>query len=158
MTCKESEIFEQDFVAMLDDEIEPSRRTEIEVHLSNCADCRAHLAEIERTLAAVDSLPVAKPAPDLVQRFEERLEREQAGVMAEILAWLVRPRVLVGASLAACLLVLSLVVMRPGGSPDSDAAELAIAGQLDLFSDYDAIKNLDVLEDLEFIESLDVDS
>lgn len=158
MTCKEMKLFEQDLVAMLDGEIDPSRRTAIEAHLANCADCRARGAEIEKTLAAVDSLPAAKPAPDLVQRFSERFEREQDGVMAGILAWLARPRVLVGATLAACLLVLSLVVMRPGGAPGSDAAELAIAGRMELFSDYEAIKNLDVLEDMEFIESLDVDT
>ncbi|HUU02515.1 MAG TPA: zf-HC2 domain-containing protein [Myxococcota bacterium] len=158
MSFANCEKVQQELVAYVDDELDPGLRAEIEAHLAVCAACRVRREELGRTIARVDVLPVTAPAPDLLRRFEERIERERKGIFGGFLTWLARPRVLVGASLAACLLIVLMVIVRPGGSPGSDDAELAIAGHLDLFSDYEAIKNLDVLEDLEFIESLDLDA
>jgi anti-sigma factor RsiW len=158
MSFESCEKIRREIVAYIDDQLDPDLRAEVEVHLAGCQACRLRLDELEKTVARVDDLPLAIPAPDLLQRFEERLEHERKGIIGEFLIWLLRPRMLLGASLAACLLVVLFLVVRPGGAPVSDASELAIAGHMDLFSDYEAIENLDVLEDLEFIESIDVDT
>jgi hypothetical protein len=59
----------------------------------------------------------------------------------------------VGAGVTACLLAVILLVL-PKDKP-VEKAEAAIANNMDLFSDYETIKNLDILEDLEYIEAMD---
>ena len=158
MRMEKCEEIQNELVAYLDDELEPSIRAKVKSHLTGCEHCRKQLSEHEKTIAQVNALPATSPTANLLQQFENRLEQEKTKSIGNVLAWITRPRILLGTSLAAFLFVILLVTIRPGGTSGSNALEVAIASHLDLFRDYEAIENLDILEDMEFIEALDEDA
>lgn len=144
----------QDLVALIDDQLEPARRSQLEAHLEGCQGCQAELSGLRRALEAVDALPALEPSSDLQARFDARLERERSGWWAELTTWMRRPvPILALSSSLAALVLVAALVLRPGpAAPDQD--ELAIANHLELFADYEAIEQLDLLEDLDVLEAL----
>jgi len=152
MNCKE---VKPELVAYLDGELEDPVRSQVEAHLQSCADCRAERDVLAATLKSVASLPATRPSPNLAEQFWARFqEARRRGFKAGFLALFKWPRpVWVGAAATACLLAAVLLAL-PRDRP-ADPAEKTIAGHMDLFADYEAIKNLDILEDLEYIQALD---
>lgn len=57
----------------LDDELEAAERAAIEVHLHDCEECRADLAELAAVTARARMLPDAAPARNLWTAIEERI-------------------------------------------------------------------------------------
>ena len=55
--------------AYLDRGLEPRERARVQVHLAECARCRAHLDELAATARLIASLPVLAPSRSLVPRF-----------------------------------------------------------------------------------------
>lgn len=152
MNCKE---VKPELVAYLDGELPDPVRSEVEIHLQGCAACRAERDQLAATLESLESLPATRPSEDFTRQFWERFqaarERGFKAGLASLFKW---PRpVWVGAAATACLLAV-IILLLPEDRP-VEKAEAAIAGHMDLFSDYETIKHLDVLEDLEYIEALD---
>ncbi len=160
MSAKKCEKIQSELVAYLDDELEETQRKLVESHLSECDSCSMALAQLKQTMMQVSALPATAPSDEFLLRFEKRLEKEKTTPLRALVAWLARPRVLVGTAVATTFLLLIFLVLaiRPGSTAVTNTSEMAVAGHLDLFSDYEAIKNLDILEDMEFIEALDEDA
>jgi anti-sigma factor RsiW len=60
----------------LDDELDLSRREELEAHVLECADCASTLDELRRVVARAQELPLesaSEPAPDLWPGIEARI-------------------------------------------------------------------------------------
>ena len=152
MNCKE---VEPDLVAYLDGELQDAARSQVEAHLESCAACRAERDSLAATLESVASLPATRPSSNLAEQFWTRFqEARQKGLKAGFLSLFKWPRpVWVGAAATACLLAAVLLVL-PQDKP-VEKSEADIAAHMDLFADYETIKNLDILEDLEYIEALD---
>ena len=152
MNCRE---VKPELVAYLDGELQDSVRSQVEAHLEDCADCRAERDALAVTLKSVAGLPATRPSSNLVEQFWARFrEAKQKGFKAGLLSLFKWPRpVWVGAAATACLLAAVLLAL-PKDRP-ADPADQTIASHMDLFADYETIKNLDILEDLEYIEALD---
>ena len=152
MNCKE---VKPELVAYLDGELPDATRSQVEAHLESCAACRAERDALAATLKSLDDLPATRPSSNLAEHFWTRFqEAKQKGFKAGFLSLFKWPRpVWVGAAATACLLAAVLLVL-PKDQP-VEKAEAAIASHMDLFADYETIKNLDILEDLEYIEALD---
>jgi anti-sigma factor RsiW len=144
----------KELVAYLDGELEERLRQDVETHLAACADCAAEKKTMEATLHDIGSLPATEPTADLARRFADRIATErERGFLPKLLGWLRSPAVLVPAGAAVALLVV-LLVTGPGDRVKNRYDE-TIASHMELFSDFETIKNLDILEDLEFIEALE---
>jgi anti-sigma factor RsiW len=152
MNCKE---VKPELVAYLDGELQDEVRSQIETHLKACAACRDERDALAATLKSVATLPATRPSSNLAEQFWTRFQAaRQKGFKAGFLSLFKWPRpVWVGAAATACLLAAVLLVL-PKDKP-VEKAEADIAAHMDLFADYETIKNLDILEDLEYIEALD---
>jgi anti-sigma factor RsiW len=152
MNCKE---VKPELVAYLDGELPDPVRAEVEAHLGSCAACRAERDQLAATLESLAGLPATQPSANLAEQFWTRFQKaRQKGLRSGFLSLFKWPRpVWVGAAATACLLTVILLAL-PKDRP-VEKVDAVIAAHLDLFSDYETIKNLDILEDLEFIQALD---
>lgn len=116
----------------LDGTLGPIRRAELELHLDQCEDCRALLADLERIRDAAGSLrPLQPPERVWLQvagrlRQEGRVHDEQRPSL-----WARRRAPLIGLAAAAVLLIAtSILLLAPGSTkPPATAAVSAPAPQ-----------------------------
>ncbi len=134
-----------DLTALLDGALAPARRAEVEAHLAGCPACRAERDRLAGALAALGALPAPpEPSPTFSARLAARLAREpepRAGALARLLAWRWRLAVPV-AGLAAAAAVAVLTVRH-------QRAEAALADDLALLQDYEAVASLGEVESAE---------
>lgn len=99
MNCREAEPL---LGAYLDGELDPERRTEVEVHWRDCGACLAALERLERLSVAVESAPYYPASPELRARLEGRTARR---------AGLRRPWIPLAVGVAAAAVVALLFVL-----------------------------------------------
>lgn len=100
------------------DALDPAEAQAYEEHLGQCEECRAQLAELNETAAA---LAFATPAPPPPPRLRESILAAAAAERSNVVPLRRRnwtPRVLaVAAAAAACVAVgFTVAALRPGGS------------------------------------------
>jgi len=150
MNC---ESVEKELVAYLDGELEPAAKERVDAHLAECRACRDKLESLAAALDKISGLDATGPSTGFAGQFWERFENEKrAGIGQRFLDWVRQPAVLVGAGAAACLLVVAIFAIPRTVEPSE--TEKVIASHMELFADYEVIKNLDILEDFECIEAL----
>ncbi len=81
---------------------------EVEKHIASCADCAAHLRDLQKTMALLDEWQAPEPSPYFDTRLEARLREEMARPATGWLHWLPRPAWAM--SLAAVVFVGALVI------------------------------------------------
>jgi anti-sigma-K factor RskA len=69
----------------------PEPRIEIEKHIASCADCAAHLGDLQKTMVLLDEWQAPEPSPYFNTRLEARLRDEMARPAAQGFHWLRRP-------------------------------------------------------------------
>lgn len=145
----------EDLTALLDGALAPARRAEVEAHLAGCAACRAERDALAGALAALGALPPPPaPSPWFGARLEARLAEAapaRVGVLARLLAW--RWRLAVPAAGLAAAAAVALLVVR-----HQRAEELALAADLELLQDWEAVASLgdvESAEDAAVVASLD---
>lgn len=119
-------------MAFLDDELVPEERRELELHILDCASCRAHLETERAELAMVRKALVAPLAPDIVKaRIARALDDEDR---SSALADRKRSRASVGrwflpgsAMIAAAAAIVAFVAVR-APSPATTGASLNSVG------------------------------
>ncbi len=82
MKCAESKPYLFDFVV---DEVDPDIEIRIHEHLSECAECRAYVAEIESVAARLQSPTRFAPDPGAYRRIRDALPRKRK---QKIFSWL----------------------------------------------------------------------
>jgi anti-sigma factor RsiW len=141
-------------IAYLTGEIGPPERGQVEAHLARCPECEGEREALSRLLGELRASAPAAPEvhwgrwqAELRTRLEARQRRR----------WLRPAPLAVSAALVGLLLVGAwLAVQREGPRPDLAAIEeAAVAGRLDLLSQYPLLEHLELLEDLELIRQLD---
>ena len=150
MNCAQ---IKQDLLALADGELSAPEATRLQEHIQSCADCRAAYEQWQKTLQALAQTPATEPSPSLNQRFFEKLDQENQG--SWLPAWLQifrKPPVLAGAG-ALVGVVLLLLWLQPA-NPPADQSEEMIARHLEMFNDYETLRQLELLADLEYIEAL----
>jgi predicted anti-sigma-YlaC factor YlaD len=61
---------------------------EVEKHIASCADCAAHLRDLQKTMALLDEWQAPEPSPYFDTRLQARLREEMARPATGWLNWL----------------------------------------------------------------------
>ncbi len=174
MTCPELPI--EDLVAHQDGELAPAASARVEEHLGRCAVCRADAEALRRMERLLDALP-GRAAP---AGFAERVSRHASDAEIEaatddiaapagrLALFAVRRLAIAAAVLVAVGGLAVWLASRPGAAiaPDgvlTAAEEQAIADDLFVLSNLDALENAqadeiaEVVDDLDLLEALGAD-
>jgi anti-sigma factor RsiW len=121
-------------MAFLDDELASEERRELELHLVECATCRAHLDGEHAELASLRKALAPPPAPDIVKaRIARALDEEdQRAARAERKRWTswLLPGSAVAAAAAALLVFVGVGVgLGPGSARPTGAVATEVVRQ-----------------------------
>ena len=140
---------------------------EVENHIASCADCAAHLRDLQQTMALLDEWQAPEPSPYFDTRLQARLREEMARPAAGWLSWLRRPAWAM--SLAAVLFAGALAIGMGGKSylfvaegipttppplglpvqPGTAVGDLqALERNDELYADFDVLDELQVQDDV----------
>jgi len=140
---------------------------EVEDHIASCADCAAHLRDLQQTMALLDEWQAPEPSPYFDTRLQARLREEMARPAAGWLSWLRRPAWAM--SLAAVLFAGALAIGMGGKSylfvaegipttppplglpvqPGTAVGDLqALERNDELYADFDVLDELQVQDDV----------
>ncbi len=140
---------------------------EVENHIASCADCAAHLRDLQKTMALLDEWQAPEPSPYFDTRLQARLREEMARPAAGWLSWLRRPAWAM--SLAAVLFAGALAIGMGGKSylfvaegipttppplglpvqPGTAVGDLqALERNDELYADFDVLDELQVQDDV----------
>ena len=149
--------YEADLTAYLDGELAPAARAALDAHLPACPDCRQLKAQLESTLALLQTLPDIEPARQSRAAVLARIA--QGATLWERLVGVLNPGVLMPSLGVAGALALALVVnanRHAGGAPHGslDLGQAELASNLDVVEDLDVL-GLDREEDVDIVEHLD---
>jgi anti-sigma factor RsiW len=131
-----------DLTALVDGALPPERAEELRRHLRSCPACAAEERRLGEAVALLRALPAApEPSPLFGARLEARLREEgerRRGWLPSFMARALRWKVAIpGVALAATVAVVAVVSIRV-----ERGRERAIAQQLELLEDYEAIVSL----------------
>ena len=119
MRCEE---IQKKLTAYVDDELDPTSRVYVKLHLEQCPQCRAQLEETTKMLSLYKSIPELKPQPKDIERIMEaipfaRSHQKKTGLVSKLGNWFtLQNRVPRWASAAAALIIFVLIgtfVFRP---------------------------------------------
>jgi predicted anti-sigma-YlaC factor YlaD len=119
MRCDE---IQKKLTAYVDDELDPTSRAQVKLHLEQCPQCKAQLEETTKMLSLYNSIPEVKPQPEDVKRIIEALAfpsipQQKQGMLSKFGNWFtLQNRMLRWAPAAAALIIFVLIgtfVFRP---------------------------------------------
>ncbi|MEZ4362508.1 MAG: zf-HC2 domain-containing protein [Kofleriaceae bacterium] len=114
-------------MSYLDDELAPEEKRELELHLLECASCRAHLAEERQEVELLRERLATPPASELVRaRAMRLLDREDAQVSRALLRERVARWALPGTSFVAA--AAALLVFAFARTPSAPSAQRSFGG------------------------------
>jgi anti-sigma factor RsiW len=148
MTCAQvSELL----TAFVDGELSAAEKAAVEAHLPGCAVCQAQVASLRAAIGTLAALPALEPSAS----FEEPVLAALRPTRVRRPHWARRAAVLLvaGGAVAA-----ALVVVPKLGLHGASTSELAMAADLDLLQNYEAVDASDALrsaEDVEVVAALD---
>ncbi|HEY6099992.1 MAG TPA: zf-HC2 domain-containing protein [Anaeromyxobacter sp.] len=151
----------EELTALVDGALAPARAAEVQRHVEACPACRAEKERLAAAVAALHRLPPApEPSPLFATRLSARLAREQRpsrSWAARLGGWadLSSLRWRIAAPAAAAVLATGVVV---AAIRIQRAEETAVAENLDLLLDYEAVSSLgdvDGAEDVGVVAQLD---
>ncbi len=146
MNCEK---FETRLIAYMDGRATQAERSEVELHLVACSECRARVEEFGRLWGVLDEAPAHEVSPAFDARLRARMAAEPR---PSLLGWLLpQPRLALAMSL---LLALGawISIRQPAGGPAQNPNEVAVKGSEEEFK---MIKDLPVLEDLDIVTNFE---
>ncbi len=75
---RECDNFSADLSALIDGELPPARRAEVEAHVAGCAECRQHVAELRRLVDGVAALPKVQPESQFLSEVRRKIARGES--------------------------------------------------------------------------------
>jgi anti-sigma factor RsiW len=167
MNCKQIRELLPDLAAGMD---ASPPTPEVEKHIASCAECAAHLRDLQKTMALLDEWQAPDPSPYFDTRLQARLREEMARptagwLSAGWLSWLRRPAwamSLAAVIFAGALLVGSrsyisqteAIATKPPSlglpvQPGTAVGDLqALERNDELYADFDVLDELQVQEDV----------
>jgi anti-sigma factor RsiW len=167
MDCRQIHELLPDLAAGMD---ASTREPEVEKHIASCADCAAHLRDLQKTMALLDEWQAPEPSPYFDTRLQARLRDEMARPAAGWLSvgwlsWMRRPAWAI--SLAALVFAGALLVgnksyisqteaiaTKPPSlglpvQPGTAVGDLqALERNDELYADFDVLDELQVQDDV----------
>jgi hypothetical protein len=101
-----------DLSAYLDGELAPSRRAEIEAHVTSCPRCQRELAGLRTLAAGVAALPRLQPAPRFLAEVRRKIAQGHAPESIPWADYLFRPFWLKVPLEAAAVIVIAMFAVR----------------------------------------------
>jgi anti-sigma factor RsiW len=137
--------------AFVDGELTAAEKAAVEAHLAGCAVCQAQVASLRAAIGTLAALPALEPSP----AFEEAVLAALRPTRTHRPHWARRAAVLLvaGGAVAAALVVVPKLGLR-----GASTSELAMAAELDLLQNYEAVDASDAVasaEDVEVVAALD---
>ena len=137
--------------AYIDGELTADEVAAVEAHLPGCAVCQAQVASLHAAIGTLAALPALQPSAD----FEEAVLAALRPSRVRRPHWARRAAVMIvaGGAVAA-----ALIVMPKLGLHGASTSELAMAAELDLLQNYEAVDASDAVrsaEDVEVVAALD---
>jgi Putative zinc-finger len=169
MNCRQIHELFPDFAAAAGMDAS-TREPEVEKHVASCADCAAHLRDLQKTMALLDEWQAPDPSPYFDTRLQARLREEMARPAAGWLSvgwlsWMRRPAWAI--SLAALVFAGALAVgnksyisqteaiaTKPPSlglpvQPGTAVGDLqALERNDELYADFDVLDELQVQDDV----------
>jgi hypothetical protein len=169
MNCRQIHELLPDFAAAAGMDAS-TREPEVEKHVASCADCAAHLRDLQKTMALLDEWQAPEPSPYFDTRLQARLREEMARPAAGWLSvgwlsWMRRPAWAI--SLAALVFAGALAVgnksyisqteaiaTKPPSlglpvQPGTAVGDLqALERNDELYADFDVLDELQVQDDV----------
>jgi anti-sigma factor RsiW len=148
---------EDELTAYVDGELSAVEAARVRSHLTSCSGCRSTEALLRRTVTQLAALPAFEPSNALRRRVLAEVEILPRPWPERMRAWL-RPSALAPAGVALATAALVAVVMgqRTLSARAEQHAELAVAENYELLSDYEVVgldpDDLDVVEHLDQLE------
>lgn len=138
---------EKNLSAYLDGELPEEEKRRTGEHLKTCSRCRERFEELSRVESVLSEFPGRDPSPFLWTRVQARLEAEREPRSRPAPAF-VRWATVAAASL---LLVAGGIAYwrSTDRRPEIAGLEVAIAEDLELYENFDLIRNLDLFESWE---------
>ena len=113
-------------------EIHPAQTAESQVHVSDCAECRAYI----RSWEILSEYPAIAPSPDFARGIRRKLSSRVLRFMAPLAAG------------AAALLISSVIFFGPSRTVDIvSAEERELVENLELIEDYELLSMLEWVSD-----------
>jgi anti-sigma factor RsiW len=148
---------EDELTAYVDGELSAVEAARVRSHLTSCSDCRSTESLLRRTVTQLAALPSFEPSSALRRRVLAQVEGLPRPWPERMRSWL-RPSALAPAGVALATAALVAVVMgqRTMSARAERRAELAVAENYELLSDYEVVgldpADLDVVEHLDQLE------
>src|ERR1700686_5764023 len=87
MNCRQIHELLPDFAAAAGMDAS-TREPEVEKHIASCADCAAHLRDLQKTMALLDEWQAPEPSPYFDTRLQARMREEMSKPQAAWFNWL----------------------------------------------------------------------
>ena len=168
MICSDAS---QQLTAYLDHELASAERLALEGHIASCASCTQLLASLRNASRELEALPSIEAGVDFRRRvLGEIAAREEASLAAvqgrahrpagkRLRARWAWPTIGALGTLGAAAAAFLAIARGPTNAGDpASAADLAIAGHLELFENYPSVQVVDAIdgpEDVQVVADLD---
>ncbi len=113
---RECDNFSSDLSALVDGELPPARRAEVEAHVAGCAKCRQRVTELRRLVDGVAALPKVQPESQFLAEVRRKIARGESPKEQTWVDTLFRPawiKLPLEAMAVAILLVSLNLLIRP---------------------------------------------
>ena len=132
------------FADVLDGRLAAADTAEVRAHLASCPDCQREYSALAQTLAALDTLPAARPGPALRKNFYAMLEEEKNSAAsvaaatarhrhqtrASLWRWILTPATAAVLALGGFLLGTRFATPTPAAAPGPDPATARLIADL----------------------------
>ena len=115
---------EEDIVPYLESRLAGPERTQVEAHLSACAECRSHLAGLRSVMSVLDEWAAVEPSPSFDAAVRQRIAAEPEKVT--VWAWLSLQPAL-GAALVMAVLLTGAISLWRVSPPETTGNDLEVA-------------------------------
>jgi anti-sigma factor RsiW len=141
----------------IDGELTEDESASIRRHLQTCNFCRIELNRLQSVDQMISGIRNIEPSQPFEKEFWKKInslkeKKRKRWSLQDILTWRMRPS-FIGAT-AAAVLVMVVVLYVEKGKPKWNPTDLAIAKDLQFYSELDMVGQLDLLENWDDIMSV----
>ena len=147
MNCEK---YEAKLIAYMDGRASEAERSEVELHLVACAECRERVEEFRRLWGVLDEAPAQAVSPAFDARLRARIAAEPR---PSLLSWLVpQPRLALAMSLLLAVGV--WISLLPPPVQNNVATRTASEEEFKMIKDLPVLEDLDVLANFEALSEV----
>jgi hypothetical protein len=157
--------------SFVDKELSPDESKNFNAHVASCASCRKELDDSIRISKLMSNIDEIEPQENFIERFYEKVRNNKKESILDKIFGIFDRYVFLKPALGFAAAVSIIIggsyyisqIEKVGTDQSSMLQEMnldeeeiiSIAGNIELFSEFDLIENLDGIENIEIVEQLD---